>query len=102
MNTQGVFSYVNPKMIAILNAKDESDLIGHNCFDRIAPEFHEAVKTRIAFQNETGQNAKIMEQEYIKLDGSKITVATTAAPIKYRGKDSNLVFVHDLSSRKET
>lgn len=102
VNTQGVFTYVNPKMVSLLNAKDDSELIGNNVFDRIALEYHDVVKSRIAYQNETGQNARLMEQEYIRMDGSKIMVATTAAPIKYRGKDSNLVFVHDLSSRKET
>lgn len=102
VNTQGVFTFINPKMLDLLNAKDESELIGHDVFERIAPEFHEIVKSRINFQKETGQNAKLMEQEYIRMDGSRIVVTTSAAPIKYRGKESNLVFVHDLSSRKQT
>lgn len=102
VNTQGVFTFINPKMLDLLNAKDESDLIGHDVFERIAPEFHEIVKSHINFQNETGQNAKLMEQEYIRMDGSRIVVTTSVAPIKYRGKESNLVFVHDLSSRKQT
>ena len=102
VNSQGVFTFINPKMISLLNAHDESDLIGHDVFERIAPEYHDIVKSRIAFQHETGQNAKIMEQEYIKMDGSRIIVATSAAPIKYRGKESYLVFVHDLSTRKQT
>lgn len=102
VNSQGVFTFINPKMISLLNAHDESDLIGHDVFERIAPEYHDIVKSRITFQHETGQNAKIMEQEYIKMDGSRIIVATSAAPIKYRGKESYLVFVHDLSTRKQT
>ncbi|HNX20805.1 MAG TPA: PAS domain S-box protein [Bacteroidales bacterium] len=102
VNTQGVFTFINPKMLDLLNAKDESELIGTDIFERIAPEFHEIVKSRINIQKETGQNAKLMEQEYIRIDGSRIVVTTSAAPIKYRGKESNLVFVHDLSSRKQT
>lgn len=102
VNTNGLFSYVNPKLVELLKAKDQTSLIGTNILDKVAPEYRHKVQARIEYQKETGKNAKLMEQEYIRMDGSKIAVTTTAAPIKYQGKDSYLVFVHDLSIRKKT
>lgn len=102
VNTHDSFAYINPKMISLLHAKDETELLGTSVMERVSPEYRDAVKSRIEFQKETGNNAKMMEQEYLRMDGSKIAVTTTAAPIKYQGIDSILVFVHDLSNQKKT
>lgn len=102
VQSEGIFEYINPTFLKMLNAKNENELIGTKCFDRIAPEYHNVVKERIKFQNETGNKAAPMEQEYFKMDGSRFTVETTASPFKYKSKDAHLVFVHDLSAKKNT
>jgi PAS domain S-box-containing protein len=102
VQSNGVFEFVNPTFVKMLNAKNENELIGTRCFDRISPEYHEVVQERVKNQKETGNKVPLMEQEYIKMDGSKIVVETTASPFKYKSKDAHLVFVHDLSFKKDT
>ena len=66
----------------------------------MAPEFREAIRERIRFQKETGKPARPMEQEYVRMDGSRVPVETAAVAMQYEGKDAYLVFVRDISERK--
>lgn len=96
----GVFVFVNTALMHLLEANSEKDLIGSKIMDVIAPQFHDAVFKRIANQNETGNASPLMEQEYITLKGKRISVETTASPIKYEGKNAHVVFVRNITQRK--
>jgi PAS domain S-box-containing protein len=97
----GKFSYLNAAACRLFGAAAPTELLGRPFLDRMAPEFHEAIKRRIAAQRKTGESAPLMEQEYLRLDGSRVSVETTAVPIKYLGADSHLVFVRDITLRKK-
>jgi len=43
-----------------------------------------------------------MDQEYLRLDGSQVPVETTAVPVRYQGRDAHLVFVRDITRRRQT
>ena len=43
-----------------------------------------------------------MEQEYLRLDGTRIPVETTARPVQYANRHAHLVFVRDISERQRT
>ena len=100
VQVEGVFVFVNSALMDLLEAKSAKDLIETPMMDVIAPQFHDAVFKRIANQNETGNASPLMEQEYITLKGKRISVETTASPIKYEGKNANVVFVRDITQRK--
>jgi len=102
VQSNGIFEFVNPTFVKLLNAKNENELIGTNVFDRIAGDYHEVVGKRIQNQKKTGKNAPPLEEEFVKLDGAKIIVETTASPFKYKSKDAHVVFVQDLSAKKDT
>jgi len=68
--------------------------------DRMAPEFREDIRKRIKLQAETGKPAPLMEQKFLRADGSRIDVETTAVPVKFTGRDSYLVFVRNITERK--
>ncbi len=96
----GRFEFLNPAMLTLLGAASADALLGTEVMDRIAPEYHEAVRQRIRMQRETGKSVPPMEQVYVRLDGSKVHVETTAVGIRYQGRDAHLVFVRDISERK--
>jgi len=94
------FLFLNPVMLRLLGAAKPEELLGTEFIKRIAPEYHDAVRERIRLQRETGQEAPPMDQEYLRLDGSRVSVETTAVAIRFEGRDAHLVFVRDITERK--
>ena len=94
------FLFVNPAMVRLLGAARPADLIGRDILGLIAPEYHEAIRQRIRCQLETGKAAPPMEQDYLRLDGTRVSVETTAVPVRFAGRDAHLVFVRDVAERR--
>ncbi len=97
----GQFVYLNPAMLRLFGASRPEELLGTNLMDRIAPEYHEVIRERIQMQRVTGKSVPLMDQEYVRLDGSRVPVETTAVPIRFQNRDAHLVFVRDTTARKQ-
>jgi PAS domain S-box-containing protein len=101
IQSKGRFVYLNSVMAQLLGASSPDELLGREFMERIAPEYQEAIRNRIRFQQETHKLAPPMEQEYLRLDGSRIPVETTAVTIRFQDSDAHLVFVRDITNRKK-
>jgi len=102
VQSQGCFVYLNPAMLRLLGASMPKELLGKEFKKWIAPEYHEAVRERIRVQHDTGKPALLMEQEYLRLDGSRVPVETTAVAVRFQDRDAHLVFVRDITERKRS
>jgi diguanylate cyclase (GGDEF)-like protein/PAS domain S-box-containing protein len=102
VQSQGCFVYLNPAMLRLLGASMPEELLGKEFMERMAPEYHKAVRERIRVQRETGKPAPLMEQEYLRLDGSRVPVETTAVAVRFQNRDAHLVFVRDITERKRS
>jgi PAS domain S-box-containing protein len=100
VQSQGFFVYINPTMLRLLGASTPEELLGKEIMERMAPEYHGAIRERIRMQHETGKPAPLMEQEYLRLDGSRVPVETTAVAVRFQDRDAYLVFVRDITERK--
>jgi PAS domain S-box-containing protein len=100
VQSAGRFAYLNPAACRLLGASQPEDLLGKDFMARIPPEYRDAVRERIRLQCQTGRPAPLMEQSYLRLDGSRVPVETTAVPVRYQGADAHLVFVRDITERK--
>jgi PAS domain S-box-containing protein len=100
VNEEGRFAYVNWEMQRILNATSAEQLIGTTVFDRIAPEFHQVVKVRISQVMDNGQPVPSLDEQYVRLDGSRVDVAVTAIPTSFGGTPMMQVLVLDIAERK--
>ena len=100
VQADGRFLFVNPALARMLGAEKPEELVGADLMDRMAPEFHEAIRARIRHQRETGKLAPPMEQDYLRLDGVRVPVETTAVPVRFAGRDAYLVFVRDVAERR--
>jgi PAS domain S-box-containing protein len=96
----GRFLYLNSAMLDLLGASRSDEVVGYELMERMAPEYRDAISERIRYQLETGKPAPLMEQEYLRIDGSRVPVETTAVAIRFEGKDAHLVFVRDITKRK--
>ncbi len=100
VQSEGRFIFLNPAMIKLFGAARAEDLLETDLMERVAPEYREIVRERVRLQRETGQPAPLMNQEYLRLDGSRIIVETTAVPVRFEDCDAYLVFVRDVTERK--
>ncbi|MCE9614914.1 MAG: PAS domain S-box protein [Lentisphaerae bacterium] len=98
---EGRFVYVNPALCTLLGATASDELLGKDFASLLAPECLALVNQRIRQQCETGQPAPLVDMVYLRLDGSRIDVETTAVPIRYQDRPAHLVFIRDVSARKQ-
>ncbi|MDP1945990.1 MAG: PAS domain S-box protein [Nitrospirota bacterium] len=101
VNEAGRFTYVNREMQRILRATHADQLIGMPVLDRIASEFHQIVQARIQQLMEKGQPVPSMDEQLLRLDGSRIDVAVTAIPTIFNGTTVMQVLVLDITERKQ-
>ena len=100
VQSEGRFLYLNAAMVRLFGASKPEDLLGSEVMPRISPEYREAVRGRILAQRESLSPAPLMDQEYLRLDGTGVPVETTAVPIRFEDREAHLVFVRDITERK--
>jgi PAS domain S-box-containing protein len=100
VNEGGRFAYVNQEMQRILKATNVYQLIGRPVLERIAHEFHTVVKGRIHELMGNGQPVPSLDEQYVRLDGSRVDVAVTAIPTSFDGTPVMQVLVLDITERK--
>jgi PAS domain S-box-containing protein len=94
------FVFVNQTMVRILGAANPAEILGQDLMSRIAPEYHELVRERISWQEQTGLASPLSEQEYLRMDGSSVAVETIAISVRYQGRAAHMVLVRDITERK--
>ncbi|NOS81181.1 MAG: PAS domain S-box protein [Nitrospira sp.] len=100
VNEAGRFVYANREFQRIVDAKSAEQLLGMPVLDRIAPEFHTVVKDRIDQLMEKGQAVPLLDEQYVRLDGSRVDVSITAIPTSLGGTPVMQVLVLDITERK--
>ncbi|WP_292417709.1 PAS domain S-box protein [Methanoregula sp.] len=94
------FQYLNPAALRLFGASSGNQLVGTPFLDRIHPRFHEVIKNRVHGLYADRVAASPLEEVYLRMDGTGIDVEVTAVPFRYMGKDGSLVFVWNISDRK--
>jgi PAS domain S-box-containing protein len=100
VQTQHQFAYLNPEALNLFGAKNQDQLLGQPVINRFDPSYHDIVKERIHLLNEDKKPVGMMDEVYLKLDGSPFDAAVSAAPIRWRGHDGAIVFFRDVTERK--
>jgi PAS domain S-box-containing protein len=101
VQSAGRFAYLNSAACGLFGASQPEELIGKDFMERMAPECRDKMRERIELQRETGKPAALMDQKYLRLDESQVSVETTAVPIRYQGEDAHMVLIRDITERKQ-
>lgn len=102
VNVDSRCALANQSFADIIGASNVSDILGREVFTFFPPEYHDAIRKRIAFTLETGRPARTADQPFVRLDGSLVHVEVTAAPIHYEGSRGILVIANDITERMRT
>lgn len=95
------FAYLNKAAIKLYGAANEEQLIGTKVTERIHPDFHEMIVNRIKELNEQQLSVNTYEYKHLKIDGTVIEVSESAVPFKFHNEQGALVFVSDITDRKQ-
>ena len=95
------FTYLNASALRLFGAISSKQLLGQPVMDRFHPSVHEAVRARIHDLNVAQQSVGMLDEIYLRLDGSEVPVEVAAVPITFEGKNGALVFARDITERKQ-
>jgi PAS domain S-box-containing protein len=100
IQTNTRFRYLNNAALRLLGASSADELLGKSMWDRIHPSFHERIRGRVKNLTVDQQPVGLLDEVYIKLDGTPVDVEVKAIPFQYEGELGVLVMLHDISARK--
>jgi two-component system cell cycle sensor histidine kinase/response regulator CckA len=97
----GKFAYVNDAAGEMYGADPAEMLLGTSIIDRVHPDFRDRVRERIEGLNERQEAKPALEQVHLRLDGAEFPVEVSGVPTQFDGKHGAIVFVRDISARKD-
>jgi PAS domain S-box-containing protein len=102
IQSEGRFVYLNQATLKLFGARSAEDLVGAAILDRIHADSRESVRERISAVNEEREPLPVVEERYLRLDGTVVEVEVAAVPFVFEGKHGGLVFVRDITERKRS
>lgn len=97
----GRILYVNPAMVRLLRASTAQELIGRSIYEFVHPDSVSSVRERTEAIQNGADLVPLKEQQYIALDGTVLTVETSATGVPYQGQRAVLAVYRDISARRE-
>jgi PAS domain S-box-containing protein len=99
--SSGRIVYVNPSCVKILGAHSAKDIVGHSALDFIHPDYRGIVLERTLAMTKQNQSVNLLEEKFLRFDGTYIDVEVSAMPVMYQNKSSVLIAFRDVTSRKK-
>ncbi|MFL7867216.1 MAG: PAS domain-containing protein, partial [Anaerolineales bacterium] len=93
--------YANPAATKLLGASDSKELIGRNILDFVHPDFRSMVMKRGETLREHYLMAPLVEEKYLRLDGTTVDVEVSAVPFLSQGEQAVQVIINDITERKQ-
>ena len=101
LHSEGKMTYVNEASIKLFGGKDRDDFIGKPILDFVHPDFRNVVKNRL--KQLAGKSiVPLIEEKFIRLDGTFVEVEVSATPITLNGEPFVQVVFNDITERKRS
>jgi len=91
--------FANPVAAKTLGASNPQELIGIPIRQIIHPDYHDIVAERISMEKE-GKAVPLIEEKFLRLDGTPVDVEVAAIPCTYMGKLEVHSVVREITERK--
>ncbi len=93
--------YVNERLVELFGARSREELYHKSIFDLIHPDYQAIVQQRIQTLTQEMQPVESLDEVWFDLNQNPIEVEVSATPIRYDGVYAVMVFVKDISQRKQ-
>ncbi len=101
IHNASVIRYANPAGLKLMGVTGPEQALGKPVLDFVHPDYKEEVKERMRVSAEERKAVPLIEEKFIRLDGSSVDVEVVTTPFTLRGEPSTQVIVHDISERKK-
>jgi two-component system, cell cycle sensor histidine kinase and response regulator CckA len=101
IHTDGLLVFSTVMGAKLLGAERPEQLYGRQTFDFVHPDYREIVRKRIALARQHKTSSPLIEELFVRLDGSIVPVDVTSISFDYQGKESVLVVARDIRERKK-
>ncbi len=92
--------FVNTAAVRIFAAESPDDLIGRSVIEMVHPDYRLIVKDRILQMSNQGKRVPMIEEKFIRLDGTLFEAEVAAMPLLWQGKSAIQVVLRDITERK--
>jgi len=99
IHREGKLVFVNSAAVKLLGAASPQELIGKPILDVVHPDYRDRVGERVRQMRE-GQAVPLIEEKFLRLDGTAVDVEVIATPFTYQGQPAVQVVAHDITARK--
>lgn len=99
VHVDGKFVFANESAARLLGAASPEELIGIEALRIVHPDFHDTVRSRIEAE-ERGLSVPLIEEKFVRLDGSIVEVEVAGLPATYRGRPGGQIVVRDITERR--
>lgn len=96
-----IILFANAAALSLSGAKESCQLVGRPIMDFVHIEFHGHVKDRIEQLVNNKNSVPMIEEKFIRVDGSVIDAEVKATAINYEGKPAIMVVIRDITRDKE-
>jgi PAS domain S-box-containing protein len=101
IQTNNRFVYLNAAAVHLFGASSPEELLGTNAYDRIHPSFHELIHQRVRSLTVELKSVELIDEIYVRMDGTPVDVEVAAVPFRYEGKNGALIMFRDITRRKQ-
>ncbi len=101
VHSKGKIVFINHSGLQIIGAQKEEEMIGRNILDFVHPDYREVVMERAQKMYKAEVVSPLIEEKFIRLDGSIIDVEVAAAGFHFQNEPAVLVVVRDITERKK-
>jgi PAS domain S-box-containing protein len=101
IQVDGRFKMLNNVLCEFLGIDNEMELLDTLILNSVHPQFHEEVKKRIHYLNDRKLALSYpLISKFFRKDGTEIWCETTAIPIVFKGVNGALVFLKNISEKR--
>jgi PAS domain S-box-containing protein len=101
IHQDGIVIFANKASAVLLNADKPEELVGKSVMSFVHPDYIQTVRDRIHSTQNARDEAPLIEEKLLGIDGAEIEVEVAAIPFIFRGKPATQVVFRDITKRKK-
>jgi PAS domain S-box-containing protein len=98
---KGKINFVNGSALQLVYATVKEELIGKSVLQFVHPDSMKVVKERMKEMNSGVSEIPVIEEKFLRLDGSEIDVEVKATSVIFENKASVQLIIRDVSERRQ-
>lgn len=99
VHSGGRIVFVNPACVRLTGADSAADLLGKPLMKFVHPDFRRTVRDRVSAMFRDGKPVPLMEETFLRMDGSSFPVEVASGPLTYQGHPAIQSAFRDITER---